>query len=528
MTAIDTADAYRLRLSDYLNLHADATPDRPALISDGWSLTYAKLATEVRTHARALIAMGVQPGDRVALMANPSPVFVISFLAAASIAAVWQGLNPRYSSRELAYVLSDAQPTVIFCAVEGDGWSSLDQALAGIESRPSVVSLADKAALDECNLRGEGVTEEEVASRQDAVDPSDPALIVYTSGSTGAPKGALLRHSGLVRLGNVEAAAWRVDEPVMICNLPINHVAGAGDLVAVPIVAGATLLLREGFDAGELLSDIAEYGLTTLFQIPTQLQRLCHHPDFERTDLSSLQTVAWGGSPLPAETLRRYRAAGCRLISTYGLTEATSSVTYSAVDATDEVLLHTVGAPDPGMNVRILGLDDQWTETDTGEVCVHHDTVMAGYLNRSEATAEAFTPDGWLRTGDIGFLREDGNLVLVGRTKEMFKSGGYNIYPREIEVVIEAHPSVEMCAVVPRPDPEFYEVGVAFIQRKPGKDLDERAMRDWCRERLANFKVPKGFVFRDELPLLPVGKVNKQQLRSLAAGEPPVSERGES
>ncbi|WP_161958586.1 class I adenylate-forming enzyme family protein [Ornithinimicrobium cavernae] len=516
MTALDTADAHRQRISDYVVRHAEASPDRTALISHDWNLTYRELRDEVDRHARALLAAGVQRGDRVALMATPGPVFVISFLATASIGAVWQGLNPRYSSRELSFVIGDSAPRVVLSTMEGDAGSPLAEALADNGATPAV-ALRSREDLEAFNAAGAGADDSELRTRRQAVDPADPALIVYTSGTTGAPKGALLRHSGLVRLGHVEADAWAVEAPVMICNLPVNHIASVGDLVSVPLVAGGTLLLREGFDVDELLADIAEHRITTLFQIPTQLQRLASHPDFGSADLSSLQVVAWGGSPLPAESLRRYRDAGCRLVSTYGLTEATSSVTYSSPGASDEVLLHTVGAPDPGMNVRILDDAGEWTTTGSGEICVRHDTVMAGYLNRPDATAEAFTADGWLRTGDVGHLREDGNLVLVGRTKEMFKSGGYNIYPREIEAVIESHPDTQMCAVVPRPDPEYHEVGVAFVQRRPASPLDEQSLREWCRERLANFKIPKGFVFLDELPLLPVGKVDKNALRAVAA-----------
>ncbi|WP_256840530.1 class I adenylate-forming enzyme family protein [Ornithinimicrobium faecis] len=516
MSSLDTADAFGQRISDAVPRHAESAPDRVALISHDWTLTYRELADEVDRHAAALLAAGVERGDRVALMATPGPTFVISFLATASIGAVWQGLNPRYSSRELTFVLQDAAPRLVFSTIGGDDATALVEALADVGAQP-LIPLHHRQDLEAFNAAGEQTDAADLAAYRSVVDPADAALIVYTSGSTGTPKGALLRHSGLVRLAHVEGAAWAVEDPVMICNLPVNHIASVGDLVSVPLVAGATLLLREGFDADELLADIAEHRITTLFQIPTQLQRIGSHPDFARTDLSSLQVVAWGGSPLPAESLRIYREAGVRLVSTYGLTEATSSVTYSAPGASDEALLHTVGAPDPGMNVRILGEDGQWTTTGTGEICVRHDTVLAGYLNLPDATAEAFTADGWLRTGDVGHLREDGNLVLVGRTKEMFKSGGYNIYPREIEAVIEAHPDTQMCAVVPRPDPDFHEVGVAFVQPRPGSQLDAETLRSWCRDQLANFKIPKTFVFLDQLPLLPVGKVDKFALRAAAA-----------
>lgn len=204
-------------------------------------------------------------------------------------------------------------------------------------------------------------------------------------------------------------------------------------------------------------------------------------------------------------------------MSTYGLTEATFSVTYTDFDASDEVLLNTVGKPDPDIQLRILGEDGEWLEAgEEGEVCIKHEATMMGYLNRPEATAAAYTPDGWLRTGDIGQVREDGNLVLIGRVSEMYKSGGYNVYPREIEQLLEEHPNIALVAVVPRPDPDFQEVGVAFVQPKPNAQIDTTELKAWLRQRLAGYKVPKDFVIEESIPLLPVGKVNKSSLKQIA------------
>lgn len=505
------------RVVDYVLRHSREHPERTALIGpDDERISYAELAELIDRHARALWATGVRPGDRLALMAAPRPEFIVSYLAATAIGAIWLGLNPKYSARELAYVLEDAAPVLVLTTLPTEERVELDEAAQGLIARPIAdIGSADRLrAFDEQALAGAGekVTEEATGASR-LVDTQDPAIIVYTSGSTGKPKGALIRHSGLVRLGVVEGETWKLGEPVVLCNLPINHIGCVGDLVGVPLVTGATLVLRESFDAAEVIGDVERLRISALFQIPTQLQRISSHPDFRARDLSSLELVGWGGSPLPRASLEAYRARGIRLVSTYGLTEATCSVTYSDPDASDDDLLTTVGRPDPGMDVRLLGEGGDWAETE-GEVCVRNRTVMAGYLNRPEATADAFTADGWLRTGDIGRLREDGNLVLVGRTKDMYKSGGYNIYPREIEQVLEDLNEVELAAVVARPDPDFHEVGVAYVQVADGSALDADALRSWCRERLANFKVPKEFVVLDELPLLPVGKVDKNALRA--------------
>ena len=514
------------RISDYPRFHADQHPDRAALHFGAETLTYADLAAAVDTRARALMAHGVGPGDRVALLAAPQPEFVITYLAAASIGAVWQGLNPGYTERELAYVLQDARPTLVLVAAPAhmpDTRATLRAALeiAGLADT-LVIDLLVEADVGALRERADEIDMAGLRARQDAVDTQDPAMIVYTSGTTGDPKGALIRHSGLVRLGLVQSGKWGLEQPVVLCNLPINHIGCVGDLCGVPLVAGGAVVLRESFDAEQVLDDIADYGISALFQVPTQLQRVAALPGFTDSRLDSLRTVGWGGSPLPQDTIARFRDRGVVLMSTYGLTEATFSVTYTDPDADDEVLLNTVGRPDPDIELRLLDEDGGWLDEGVdveGEVCLRHPATMAGYLNRPEATADAYTADGWLRTGDVGRLRADGNLVLVGRRSQMFKSGGYNVYPREIELALEEHPAVVSAAVVARPDPDFQEVGVAFLQLVPSARVEPAELKQWARGRLANYKVPKEFTVLDQLPLLPVGKVDKTRLKSLATRE---------
>lgn len=506
------------RIADAIAHHAVHSPDSTALVFGADSLSYSQLWEQVRVWAKALVAAGVQPGDRAAFFGGPRPEFVISYLAAGSIGAIWQGLNPDYSERELHYVLADAQPVIILAHPPASNAGAAER----ISSAAALAELAAPIAVGspqmaEFLMGAATISDEDLQTRRAAVDPQDPAMIVYTSGSTGAPKGALLRHSGIARLGKVQAAKWQQAAPVVMCNLPINHIGCVGDLCSVPLVAGGTVVLRERFDAHEVLDDIDRYQITALFQVATQLQRVAALPDFDNRELPSLVAVGWGGSPLPQATMDAFRSKGCDLMATYGLTEATFSVSYTDPDASDEVLLNTVGRPDPEINVRLLALDGQWAEPGSdGEVCIKHEGTMAGYLNRPEATADAYTPDGWLRTGDIGRLREDGNLVLVGRVSEMYKSGGYNVYPREIEQALEEHPGVALAAVVSRPDPDFQEVGVAYVQNIPGTQLDSTELKAWLRERLARYKVPKDIVIEEHIPLLPVGKVNKAQLKRLA------------
>jgi acyl-CoA synthetase (AMP-forming)/AMP-acid ligase II len=500
----------------------------PALQTNAGPVSYRALADAVDRAARALLAAGVAPGDRVGLLSTPRPAFVVSYLAATKIGAIWFGLNPRYTVPEMAYVLGDAGPRVVLSIEEFEGRRLADDVRqaardAGQEHAVHVLDPADPllAADGDLDAAGAGVDPAAVADRAAAVDPQDVAILVYTSGSTGRPKGALVRHSGLVRLGRVQTAAYRVAQAATIGDGPINHIGMPGDILAMVTVSGGSLRLHERFDASATLAAIERDRLNMIFTGSTQLQRIVDHPSFGPTDLSSLEVVAWGGAALPLATIRRLRARGLSLITTYGSSEATSSVSYADFDAPDDVLAETVGRPDPELDVRLLRAGGGWAQPgEEGEVCLRHPTVTPGYLGAPAATAEAFTPDGYLRMGDIGVLRDDGNLRLIGRTKQVFRSGGYNIYPREIELALESHPSVRLAAVVPRPDPGYQQVGVAYVELHPDAEASPAELLGWARGRLANYKVPKSLVLLAELPTLPNEKIDKRRLQRLAAGTP--------
>ncbi|MGA3153378.1 MAG: class I adenylate-forming enzyme family protein [Streptosporangiaceae bacterium] len=508
------------RISDYPFHYATVDPGRPALLFEQDVLSYGGLAERVEVFARALYASGVRPGDRVAVLSTPRPEFFVICLATARLGGIWLGLNPAHTVDELTYVLQDAKPRLVFTMARFEGRDyapDVRRAAHLARSRAEVLPLAGLPDRDPFLDRAAAADAAAAATAAATVTPAQPALIVYTSGSTGAPKGALIRHAGLVRLGRVESAQWAVPRLRLICNLPIDHIGGVGDLCCVPLVAGGSIVFQQRFDAQQTLDAIAPYQVTALFQVPTQLQRIAALAGFSTADLSSLRAVGWGGGPLPLEVIRCYRRLSVALTATYGATEVTSSVTYTDPGADDEVLAATVGRPDPELDVRLLTDDGRWGEAgEEGEVCVRHPSVMAGYYHRPADTAAVFTADGWLRTGDRGLLRRDGNLRLVARHKEMFKSGGYNIYPREIELALESHPAVAAAAVVSRPDADYQAVGVAFIEPQPGTAVTAEELAAWCRQRLANYKVPKQIHIIDSLPLLPVGKIDRPLLARTA------------
>jgi len=512
------------RISDYLDLYAQRTPKASACWFEGVFTSYAELAQRVEALARAFLGLGLQHGDRVAVLSTPRPEFLVSMLAAVQVGLVWVGLNPRYTWRELAYVISDAQPRVLLSLTdfEGRDFSGMIARMRSefefiehsfrLDGGPAVGALEDIALMQRV---AEATLPAQHRAQRDAVQGGDAAVIVYTSGSSGSPKGAVLPHRSLVYGPGVEAEQTNIKQPRVLCNFPINHVACVGDTCCANLIAGGMLAFDERFDPAHYLVLVEKLRLTQLAHVPTVVQLVLEHLDFQTRDLSSLQLVAWGGAALPIDVVRAVRARGLRMLAVYGMTETVCNVTWADDSFSDEALATTIGKPDPNVELKLI--DDNCVEVadgQEGEIAVRHGAMMLGYFNRPEATATAMTPDGFLRTGDIAQRLSDGSYRLVGRRSEMYKSGGYNIYPREIEQCLEEHPSVALAAVVGVPDPVYQEVGLAWLMRKPGAAaLPDQVIRDWCRERLANYKIPKRFEWLDELPMLPVGKVDKLRLK---------------
>jgi acyl-CoA synthetase (AMP-forming)/AMP-acid ligase II len=365
---------------------------------------------------------------------------------------------------------------------------------------------------------GEAVGAESYAAAVDAVRPADIALLVHTSGSTGRPKGAMITHGNLVHCARVQLQLLPVAPLRALCNLPASHIGCSCDIVSYTLAGGGTLVFQERFDPAAALALIERERVSWILQIPAMLQRMLAVPDRARYDTSSLRVVLFEGAPMPPAMIAELQGLGGTVYTTWGMTETTCSVTYTEAGDGIEVLAQTVGRP-AGCAVRIAGADGRPlpAESDAaGEILVRGPCVMAGYFERPAETAAAIDAEGWLHTGDIGRFGADGRLRFVGRIREMFKSGGYNVYPREIETVLEAHPAAALAAVVAVPDPLYHEVGCAFVIRRPGRALDEAEIAAFCRARLANYKVPKRFVVRDALPMLAIGKLDKAALRDEA------------
>lgn len=524
-----TMPPLQLRISDYLAWHARDKPSATALIVEEETWNWQRLARAVDDMARALLAAGVRKGDRVATLQPPHPQYLVDFMAAASIGAIWVGLNPRYRREELAYILSDAEPSILLARrfITSRDYAADLTVLAG--SCPSLRRLVivddpegginGAEPLQAFLAKGGDVDDDRLMAARSGCGRRDPCLIVYTSGSTGKPKGALLHHDGLARFSHGQNTVWPLDPLRVVNYFPINHVGCIADCTLPAIVAGGTILFMEKFDPGECLALMERHRITLWGSVPSTFPMMLDHPDFGSRDLSSVKLVAWGGAAMDEATIRRLSALGVPLATNYGMTETTSAITALLPTADPDRLAHSVGSAFPGVELRLVdGNDRAVADGDTGEVQARSALNFLGYWRRPDATREAFTPDDFFRTGDLAVQRPDGCYKIVGRIKEMYKSGGYNVYPREIEAVLETHPAIAAAAVVAVPDPLWQEVGIAFITANLPVDLGE--LDTFLRDRLANYKLPKSIVQATELPLLPIGKVDKAALRRRALAGP--------
>ena len=509
------------RLSDYVAWHATHNPDAVALVHGEHRIPYRELMQRVDLLASSLLAAGVRKGDRVATLSTPHPDFVVSLLAASSIGAVWLGLNPRYRLPELQHILTDSAPKVLLArrSFLGRSYESEINALRASCTSLEHIVLFD-AATDMAGVvpseaflnAGGAITTQQLDRARADVGERDPCLLVYTSGSTGTPKGALLHHAGIIDFAILCNSLWPVKAHRTINYFPINHIGSVVDCLMPCLVAGGVQIMLEQFDATVCLELMERERVTLWGSVPSVFQMQLALPDFARFDLSAVQLIAWGGAAMPAETLVRLRAICPNLATNYGMTETSSAITI--IEPTDDldILTNTVGRPRPGIDVRLVDENGHLVKVgQPGEIQVRSKGNFLGYWRQPDATAAAFTVDGFFRTGDLGEQRADGRIRLIGRLREMYKSGGYNVYPREVETVIEAHPGVATAAVVSIADPLWQEVGVAYVV--PRESLTTQQIEEYCRDRLANYKLPKHIVVTSDLPLLPIGKVDKRTLR---------------
>ncbi len=513
------------RVSDFPFMQELLQPDAEAMVFGAARTTYAQMCRQIDALARALLAAGIKKGDRVATLQTSRPEFAVAYLAAISIGAIWVGLNPRYRAAELLYVMQDAEPSVLLTRTMIDGrdyTAEIDVMCASVSSLKHVVRFAgdpptvNSASMASFLARGESISDAFLETARASCGGRDPCLIVYTSGSTGKPKGALLHHEGIATFCAAQNALWPVSPWRAVNYFPINHVGCVVDLTMPVIAAGGTIVFLEQFDPLECLALMEAEGVTFWGSVPSVFQLQLEALELRQFNLSAVKLIVWEGAAMPKASISKLSAYCSRMATNYGMTETTSAITILEPTSDRDVLANSVGRAAPGVEIRLVDSEGKDVPDGTpGEIWARSKMNLLGYWRQPEATREVLLADGFFRTGDLGVRRPDGLYRIAGRLKEMFKSGGHNVYPREIEMVLENHPLVAEVAVVSRPDPVWQEVGVAYVVGRgslTSGDLDA-----WCRERLANYKIPKQFEIETALPLLPIGKIDKAALKKRAA-----------
>ncbi len=493
----------------------DGDPDRP----DRCQWTYAELLADAESAARALLTRFV-PGERVAVWAQNSPEWVILEFAAALAGLTLVTVNPAYQGDELAYVLRHSEADGLFLA---DRFQQRDMHAVLAEVRGRLPRLRDVVSFSEWDaFTAAGTTRAAAEQSLPDVAPSSPAQVIYTSGTTGRPKGAVLTHRGLTNNARLtfETADVGPDD-VEINPMPMFHVGGSALFTLGPVQATATHVLMPRFSPALELQLIETHRVTVLCGVPTMLMALLGHPDLAKRDVSSLRRVLTGGAVSPPALARQAEATlGLTYLIAFAQTEAGCVISMAtAADSADD-RAETLGCPLPHTETRIASLRTNETARcgEIGEICTRGYLVMRGYLNAPEATAAAVDADGWLHTGDLGSMDDRGYLRIAGRLKEMIIRGGENIYPREIEEVLIAHPAVADASVLGIPDGYYGEVvGAAIRPARASVAGDALAaeLAEYCRDRLAAEKVPARWLVTDTFPQTASGKIRKDTLREM-------------
>ncbi len=500
-----------IRYYDWLSHHADRRPHKLAIhdLATGRKLTYAQLDARARKLARHLEALGLGKADRVAILAPNCPEFFEVQFAAAKTGLVMLPLNWRLAVPELQYIMGDAGPKVL---IHDAGFRDQALALKAACGIPHLIEIdtADPASAYERALAG--------AKGEPAVLPlthDDMITIMYTSGTTGHPKGAVITHGmNFWNCVNLGVPALIGPNTVQLVILPLFHTGGLNCYANPVLHAGGSILIMRAFDPAEALRHIGDrsLGITHFFGVPAPYQFMMQHPTFAETDLSRLQIAGVGGAPCALAILEGWAARGVPLVQGYGMTETSPSATMlDAADAARKVgsagkaLLHT--------EVRIV--DEAGKDVargEIGELWTRGPNITPGYWNKPEATKNSFV-DGWLKTGDAARADEEGFIYIVDRWKDMYISGGENVYPAEVENVIFQLPAVADAAVIGVPSERWGEVGKAVVVIKPGMRISAEEVIGHCVPRLAKFKVPQSVEFIDALPRNATGKVLKRDLR---------------
>ena len=504
-------------IAGIVRLHGRERPDQVAIVYGDREVTWRELDESSNRLANALLDAGVGAGQRIARIEKNAPDYFELAFAASKINAVLVDVNWRLAPAEMRQIVDDARAKVLFVGDEfAPHLDKLEAELVTVE-RTIMLGAADATRPDLAAFTG----------AQPTTDPGtegtlqDVCLQLYTSGTTGLPKGVMLTNENLFSFIDEVPKQWEFT-PTSVSHvvMPTFHIAGSG-WGLVSLAMGSRMILDREVDPVRILQEVESHRITHAIYVPAVLQFLQIVPNAHDHDLSSMQLVAYGASPITEPVLRAAMAqlSTAKFVQVYGLTETTGAVVQ--LDAADHdpeqrpELLRSAGRPYPWIELRVVGADGTDVPTgDIGEIWVRGVQVMAGYWNNPEETARAITPDGWFRSGDAGYLDEQGYLFLHDRVKDMIVSGGENVYPAEVENAVMGCPGVADVAVIGVPDERWGEAVKAIVVRQPEADVTPEQVIAWARERIAGFKAPKSVDFVDELPRNPSGKILKKDLRA--------------
>ena len=507
---------------------AEQFGDREGIVDGDVRLTFRELAGEIDRAARALIASGVEPGERVAIWAPNLLEWAVAAFAIHSVGAVVIPINTRFKGDEAAYVLDAANAQRLFTVtdfLDTDYVALLRNASTDVDLDEIIIlrgTVPDGCtSWNDFMARADGIDSAASRARADAVEPIDLCDILFTSGTTGAPKGAMLMHAPSIRAYNswADVVGLREGDRYLIVN-PFFHAFGLKAGILTCLLKGATIVPHPIFDVPSVMRRIVEEKISMLPGPPAIFQTILNHPDLASFDLSTLRLSVTGAAAIPTEMIiaMREKLGFENVVTGYGLTEAHGIATMCRHDDDPETIAKTSGRAIPDVEVRLVDDDNHEVAVgQPGEVVVRGYNVMKGYLDNPAATAEAIDAEGWLHTGDIAVSDPNGNITITDRKKDMFIVGGFNAYPAEIENIMNRHPGVAQVAIVGVPDQRLGEVAMAFVIPTTGTTLDTDELIAWCREHMANYKVPRYVEPVDALPMNASNKVLKYDLRERGA-----------
>ena len=503
-------------LAVMLRESARRAPAKTAVILGDATLSYAQLDELSDRVAASLGAAGLAPGDRVGLQLPNIPQFVIAYFGILKAGGVVVPMNVLLKAPEIAFQLenSGARTLITYGGFVDEAAKAAEAAavtsLYVVGAAPGAAQATQAGAPFEALLAGDAPGPQ-LAAR----GPADPAVIIYTSGTTGTPKGAVLSHIGLYMNADIPGRLFEfAEDDVAVVALPLFHVFALSSIMNTCVLLGGTMTLVPRFDPGAVLQLMQRDRVTVFMGVPTMYIALLQAVDAGDYDLASLRVAVSGGAPIPAEVIDAFESRfGVPILEGYGLSESSSTATFNI--SVTERKVYSVGKPIWGTSLQIW--DDQSRPLPpgpdhVGEVVLRGMNIMTGYYDNPEATAKAFA-GGWFHTGDLGYLDEDGFLFIVDRIKDLIIRGGYNVYPREVEEVLYAHPAVAEAAVIGVPDPMMGEEVRAIVAVKPGQSVTEAELIQFVKERAAAYKYPRVIEFRDSLPKGATGKILKKELR---------------